>query len=294
MISRSAGALVAVLALCNARAYAADLSPRPTPQAPVPLAPEWTFRLTPYAWLTSLNGSQTIRGRKADVSASFPDIVSTTFNHGGTIAALMLDGEARKGPYSIFGDVVLEKITLSPSGVRTRSVAPGIGTAVGASLNADYRMGIVEGGAAYEFARVGNVSLDVIAGVRYWNQRVNLSLDAGATLDLGGLALSRNRAVARSGTVDWVDGFAGARARLSLAPGQELFLMANGGAGGSQFTWEAIAAYSYDFATRKGVTYSGILGYKALYANYSQGSGRTRYEFDIVQHGPVLGLNIRF
>ena len=116
----------------------------------------------------------------------------------------------------------------------------------------------------------------------------------GATVDVSDLSLSRQGALAKSGSVDWVDGFAGASARVALAPGQEFLLTGNVGAGGSKFTWEAIAAYSYDFTTKNGVTYSGVLGYKALYANYEQGSGRTRFEYDMLQHGPVIGLSIRF
>jgi hypothetical protein len=37
-----------------------------------------------------------------------------------------------------------------------------------------------------------------------------------------------------------------------------------------------------------------VLGYKALYVDYSEGEGRGRYEFDMLQHGPVLGVIMRF
>jgi len=32
---------------------------------------------------------------------------------------------------------------------------------------------------------------------------------------------------------------------------------------GSKFSWNVLAAYSFDFAVRDGVTYSGVLGYRA-------------------------------
>src|SRR5215217_3871885 len=52
-------------------ASSADLL-RPTPP---PLAAEipssWTFEFTPYAWATSLKGSQTVRGRTVDVNETF-------------------------------------------------------------------------------------------------------------------------------------------------------------------------------------------------------------------------------
>ena len=56
----------------------------------------------------------------------------------------------------------------------------------------------------------------------------------------------------------------------------------------------ALAAYSFAFARRDGVTYSGLLGYRALSADYEQGSGRTKYVYDVVMHGPVTGLTIGF
>jgi hypothetical protein len=43
-----------------------------------------------------------------------------------------------------------------------------------------------------------------------------------------------------------------------------------------------------------GITYSGLIGYKALYADYAQGQGRRRYEFDMLQHGPVVGISLRW
>jgi hypothetical protein len=37
-----------------------------------------------------------------------------------------------------------------------------------------------------------------------------------------------------------------------------------------------------------------VIGYRALSVHYAQGEGRRRYEFDVLQHGPVLGLSMRF
>jgi hypothetical protein len=38
----------------------------------------------------------------------------------------------------------------------------------------------------------------------------------------------------------------------------------------------------------------GYLGYRALYVDYSQGSGSTKYEYDVLQQGPVVGATLRF
>lgn len=281
--------------LLAAPVAAADLTPRP-PSQPVPpsFVPGWTFRVTPYGWLTSLNGSQMVRGRGVDVNASFVDIVESTIGEGGSLVALMLSMEARNGRLALFGDVIGEKITIERSGLKTRGPAPGVGAAVGAAVDMQFQMAILEAGAAYEIGNIGPVAFDVLAGARYWYQKLDLGLDIATTVNVGDLAIRGGRAIAQSGSVDWIDAFAGIRARVSLAPNHHLEFRGDLGAGGSKFTWQALAAYAYDFKTTNGITYSAVIGYKALYVDYVQGSGLSRYEFDMLQHGPVLGLSVRF
>jgi len=63
---------------------------------------------------------------------------------------------------------------------------------------------------------------------------------------------------------------------------------------GSKFSWQALAALNYDFCVRTNVTWSGMLGYKALFVDYSKGSGLTQYEYDMTMHGPIIGVTARF
>ncbi|MET0745778.1 MAG: hypothetical protein ABWY78_20575 [Microvirga sp.] len=290
-------ASLCIIPMLAGAALAADLGPpSPIAEAPVAIPPGWSFRFVPYGWLTSLNGTQTIRGRSAKVDASFIDIIDDTIGKGGTLIALMGDFEARKGPFAIYGDVVWTKIGLSGSNVRTRSAVPGIGGTVGRSTDFGYQMAIVEAGAAYEVGRSGPAALDVLAGARYWHQEADLSFERTQTLDIGDLEIAGARAIARSGSVDWLDPIVGARVRYDLAPGQELFLRGDvGGFGvGSRFSWQAIGGYGFDFGSYNGVTYSGVIGYRALSVDYAQGEGRRRYEFDMLVHGPIVGVSLRF
>lgn len=292
-VSKTVVALLGALVLASP-AGAADLpAPLAQPAAPT-FVPGWTFRMTSYGWFTALNGSQTVRGRSVDVNASFIDIVENTIGDGGSLLAVMLDAEARNGPVALFADVIGEKITIEKSGLKTKSVAPGITGTVGAAVDMQFQMAIVEAGAAYEVGTIGAASFDVLAGARYWRQKLDVGFDIAGTVDLGGLSIKRGAAIARSGSVDWLDAFAGVRARVELAPNHHLELRGDIGAGGSKLTWQALAAYAYDFKTANGVTYSAVLGYKALYVDYSQGIGPSRYAFDMLQHGPVLGLSVRF
>jgi len=289
----------AVLALLGAMlgtpgaARAADLGPSQAPvfEAP-PLPPSWSFRFVPYGWLIAMDGTQTVRGRSVKVDASFADIVEKS----DSLIALMGDFEARRGPFALYGDVVWTKIGVDGGNVRSRAPASGGTAALGTSVKLDITMAIVEVGAAYEVARSGPLAFDILGGARYWHQEADLSFDVAGVADIGDLPVAGARAFARSGSVDWLDPMIGARLRYAVAPGHELVLRGDiGGFGlGSDFSWQAIGAYGFDLGTYQGITFSGVIGYRALYVDYAQGEGRRRYEFDMLQHGPVLGLSARF
>jgi hypothetical protein len=81
-----------------------------------------------------------------------------------------------------------------------------------------------------------------------------------------------------------------------LAPGQEIEIRGDlGGFGaGSQFSWQAIATYNRPLCMVHGIPVDGYLGFRALSADFSQGSGRSRFEWDNVIYGPVIGVTMRF
>lgn len=265
--------------------FGADLGPYKTEPAlaepaPLPAASGWTYRFTPYGWLISVDGTQTLRGRSVDIDASFFDVVENS----DSLIALMGAFEARRGPLAVYGDLVWMDVGFDGSATTPRGI--------GVSANLDFTMTIIESGASYEVARWGpggDTALDLYAGARYWRQSADLTLDLDAA---PGLQLERSR----SGAVEWVDPLVGIRLRHDLAPGQALFVRGDVGGFGvsSDFSWQALAAYSWDFATRDDVTYSGLVGYRAISVDYSKGSGDRRFEFDAILHGPAVGLSMRF
>src|SRR5262245_13126312 len=71
----------------------------------------------------------------------------------------------------------------------------------------------------------GSTTFDVLAGARWWHQEVDVSADLTTTLSAGGpsgLTISGSCAIAKSGGIDWVDPFVGARVQHQLAPGQAI------------------------------------------------------------------------
>ncbi|MDP1602686.1 MAG: hypothetical protein Q8M03_05420 [Legionella sp.] len=269
-----------------------DLSRGVDPIAP---ASQWRLSFTPYGWLPFLVGNTTVRGRTVAIDVDPIQVVEHLER-----APWMSYAEARNGPLAFYNDIFYANLGLTADGVRSRGVHPQIGGTLSAALGLDFEEAVVEVGAAYEVARwssgAGSTAIDILGGARYWHQEMSINLVLNANLDIGDLVLSKGIAVARGGSVDWVDPLVGGRIRHQLAPGQVLMLRGDiGGFGaGSEFSWNVLAAYSFEICAQDGVTYSGLLGYRALDVDYEQGSGRTKYEYDVLQHGPLTGLTVAF
>jgi hypothetical protein len=261
----------------------------------------WQFRVTPYAWAPSVNGDITVRGQTADIDMSFWDL----FDSGDyrakldSLAALMGYVEARKGAWGIYGDAVWGKFDFSGSAVSQRNPIANLNVSARANAGLDYEITMVESGLTYEVGTWAgthsSTALDLLGGARYWNQELDLSFAVDGSLDLGKLGLGRSGSVAlaRSGTLEWVDPFVGLRVRHQLAPGSELqFLGDIGGFGiGSDLTWQLFAGYGFDFWQSN---LHGVIGYRALAVDYSQDSGANKNSLDLILHGPVVGLSFRW
>ena len=259
-------------------------------------ASRWQMTFAPYGWSTWLKGDQTVKGRTVGLDVDPIQVLEHL-----EAVPFMGYAEARKGPIALYGDFVYAKLGLDAEGVTSRSINRFITGSLSASLGVEFEQSVVEVGGAYEVARWGSpaggfTAVDVLAGARYWHQNMSIDLALTGTLDIGDLTVANGIAVARSGSVDWVDPVVGASIRQQLAPGQQLLLRGDiGGFGvGSEFSWNVLAAYSFSICAQDGVTYSGLIGYRALDVEYEQGSGRTKYEYDMLQHGPVTGLTIGF
>ena len=264
--------------------------------APVAQPSDWTFAFTTYGWLPWISGDVTVKGRSFDVDMSAGQVVDALDWSG--IPAWFSYAEARNGRLTLFNDIVYSK--LSGSGDFAKSGPRGRATLSG-NVEGDYEQAIVEVGGAYEIwsgvnPGMGAAAFEVLAGGRYWYQDTTVSADVTASLNVGDLTLRGNRVFAKSGSVDWVDPFIGARLRQKLAPGQNITLRGDVGGFdvGSDFTWQVLATYDFQLCVTDRYTLDGYLGYRALSVDYSQGSDNSRYEFDALMQGPVMGATMRF
>ena len=295
----------AVLLFAGTAATAGDKT-HPMDMSPPPGA--WQFRITPYAWLTNLNGSMTVRGQNVDVDASFIDVVKES----DALFAFMVNSELRKGRLSFYSDVVYAKITASGGATKQSNPIAGLSLSVAGNLGLDFQMFILEGGATYELfrrTRGGSwkddralstfTALDLVVGGRYWNLQSDITFAITGTVNIPALGLQRSGslAIADGGVVDWFDPLIGIRLRHQFSLGKELFARADvGGFGvGSDISWNVIAGYTWECACKPfGATMNGVVGYRALYADYTQGSGNRRFQWDMLIHGPALGLSFKF
>jgi hypothetical protein len=190
-IAAIAAALGGLFAATDA-ATSADLGAQPRLAEPTtPASSQWQFSFTPYGWMLNVNGNVTARGHTVDVNDSFFEIVEKS----DSLLAWMSYFEARKGPFSLFTDVVWadlgfpghaqDDFNRQASGHPFERF-PGVGVSVDANLHIkghaqlDYQSVIVQSGAGLEVAHWSGPSsrtgLELLAGARYWNQNVDTSI----------------------------------------------------------------------------------------------------------------------
>ena len=297
----AASAISAALLASATPAASADLGGNTL--RPVAAPSQWSFSFTTYGWLPWMSGNSVIKGRSLDVQANPAQILENL--DFSSFPAWMSYAEARNGRLSLFNDVVYAKLSGSKDFFRSVN-HPDVSATLGADVQADYEQATVEAGGAYEIWSDGGSSsataFDLLAGARYWHQDATVSAEFNSTVTASGplgqigITQSGSRAIAASGSVDWVDPFVGGRLRYKPSAGQEVVVRGDiGGFGaGSDFSWEVIGTYNWQMCIFEGLNVDGYIGYRALSVDYSQGSGTTRYEYDVLQQGPVMGMTTRF
>ena len=62
---------------------------------------------------------------------------------------------------------------------------------------------------------------------------------------------------------------------------------------GSDFTWNALGVFGYEWRFETWQL-EALLGARALYQDFEDGSGLKRFEWDVTQYGPVVALAFKF
>ena len=259
----------------------------------------WRFNAAAYGWLINVSGSVTARGQTVDTNASFIDLVQKSQSLGGLMAYF----EADKGKAGMYVDFVYTNLGFGANSTSYRNPIAGLKITTSASAALTYRLFIVELGGVYEAVRWSHsegssTAIDGVMAFRYWNNSIAASFEATANVDFSHLRLERSFgvAIARADTVQWVDPVFGVRVRHQFTPHQQFTVRGDiGGFGlGSQFSWQAVAVYSYSWDLDGGQKLAALLGFRALGVNYSSGSGLDAVGINETLYGPIIGLSYRF
>jgi len=263
------GALVALIAT---QAGAADLPPVYTEPAEAQAVDAgrslWALQITPYLWAAGLEGdvSPFRRAPVLSVDQSFSDVLDH-LDFGG-----FLDIWARYDRFVFSGDVMYVRTSDS----RVIGALPIIGPTPGLSAELDSKQFNATAKAGYRVFDGGELTLDLLAGVRYWR------VSNDVTVSFGPFAVSYGE------TFDWFDPVIGLRGFYRISPKFSVqgSVDVGGFGAGSERTWQALATANYAFSDHLSVS----AGYKITDVKYDKDG----YLFDTTLQGPVVGMTYRF
>ena len=224
-------------------------------------ASDWWFRTDVYGWLTAVDGDVGVGHLSSSVDISMADTLeSVDMTYMGIL-------EAGYGKWSLGLDVVYAKLSQDIGG----------GGILFDSFRFEQKQWLLTPILAYRAVETERYQMSVFAGARFTLLEVELT---GRLAHGGEVSATRD--------TDWADPIVGVRGQWGLS--DNLFFRYYGDIGGfgvnSDLTWQVFAGLGYDFTQ----SVSAAVGYRALGVDYSEGP----LSMDLVTHGPVLGLEVRF
>ena len=244
---------------------------------------KWQFAIIPYLWLMGINGKTTIKGRTANLNVSFGDI----WDNLDFAAEVHI--EAWKDRYGFFIDTSYAKIAMKDNvDLRFDNTlsAKFVTQFFLGEFGGFYRLGTWPlGGGAGSYKSKTNTSLtfDLIGGGRYWYLKNELDIKG----PFGG-----NPNV--SDSQSWFDFIVGGRANLAV---NKFFIQLRSDVGGfglgfsSDISWNIAGYIGYELPWYR---ITPVIGYRALYDKYKDGSGDNRFVWDTWISGPQIGVAFQF
>lgn len=246
----------------------------------------WTFAVTPYLWLPSIDGEFRYRGSSA-AGATDVDVGSSGLLDALRFAA-MIAAEARNGRFTVLTDFIYldfrdegGSVASAQAGGRGGTVSAALGSSSESRL--DGSLWSLAGG--YTLLDGGWGHLDATAGFRLLSIRARSDVVLGASLSGAGGSASAARMARLERSEDLLDAVVGGRGRLILGSGFHIPYAFDIGTGSSRITWQASAALGYQTG------WAGVsLGYRHLY--YDQGGDGLLQGFSF--SGPFIAANFSF
>jgi hypothetical protein len=217
---------------------------------------EWKFRITPYLWMLSLEGTTATLGQDVDVDASFSDIFDVLN------IALSANMELSKGKFFVVFDPMYAQLELDFAGPD--------GTSIGGKLEID--MVIADLNFGYSF----DENFGIYAGARYYDQDITLTPNLLPQQSLGD---------------DWTDFIVGLRAGGKVSENWSFMGKMDAAVGGdSESAYYFQAILLRHFGDNKHLN----IGWRHYDVDYESGSGLSRFKWDVEHTGPVVGFSWEF
>jgi len=233
--------------------------------APAALAGDWENYVGITGFVFSMQGDSGIRGEVAEVDMSISDVLDSL---EGGLTAMVRGSNGTWGYWASY-----EYLDMGDE--NSRILLPEIGNAKFKG-EANIESTIVDAGLTYNVPGVD--WLELLGGFRYWSQDMTLKLKL--TSGIG------DRARKVTSNENWTDGFVGIRATMPINDCWHATLRLDGGAGGSDSTYQAIALLHYAFAER----WVSSVGYRYLKVDYEDDG----FLFDVDMSGIEAVISYRF
>lgn len=244
---------------------------------------KWHFAIIPYLWMMGLNGKVGVKGQTANMKVSFSDIIENLD------FAAEVHIEAWRDRFGFFIDTTYSKISLTDN-VQLRSDRTvnikNVSQFFLGEFGGFYRAGtwpIGTGTGSNQGKTNTSLTLDLIGGGRYWWLKDQIDLK-------GPLGVNPQF----SGSESWFDFIVGGRVKLDI---NKFFFQLRSDIGGfglgfsSDISWNIAGYIGYELPWYK---ITPIIGYRALYDKYSNGSGDNRFLWDAWMYGPQIGVGFQF
>jgi len=246
-------------------------APEPTTKVEesAPKGDPWRFDFDIIGWGPAVTGDVTVRGHKADVDVGLDELL----DHLKGIA--MLGFEVRKEKFGFYAQ---------PNWIKEEAHA----TAGPVNGTLTEQLWIVDAAGFYQLYKSCEEkpkTLDVLAGVRYWNIDNELNLHgSGGVINFNG-----------SASEYLIDPIVGLRAKVYFTRKFNLSLEGDVGGFGtsdnsSDLSWQGVGTLGYDFTRH----FSVDLGYRALSVDKDSGNGSNAKGLNLTLHGFLLALNFRW
>lgn len=246
--------------------------------------------LTPYLWLTGFSGSARVQNITTDLDKNFAQIVGASDGAFGLMGAV--DIVYDRLIFQLNGAWTYAKFEKERGIFRNGSVSATVeSNTTWVEFLGGYRLFEAPRSTKAEGPQL--LSVDAFVGGRITILDMDTTVRATATVTLpDGRVLTAGASRRLNASDSWIEPFIGARAMVDLTSGWDLSLRGDvGGFGvdGSQFSWQLVAGLGYRWQYDNW-SMALFLGYRALSQDYTNGT----FAWDMIVHGPLLGLQFQF